>query len=89
MASQPIVQWNYIIYFRIRGSVFNNIQGLFILNIGYEDMTTYPLTKYYYIIERAYFIYKFFILFISSLSFFLVFYIQYHGGIREITSMPV
>ena len=52
MASQPIVQWNYIIYFRIRGSVFNNIQGLFILNIDYVDMTTHPLTNYHNI-ERA------------------------------------
>ena len=74
MASQPIVQWNYIIYFRIRGSVFNNIQGLFILNIGYEDMTTCPLTKYYYIIERVYFIYRLFILFISTFSFLLFLY---------------
>ena len=56
MASQPIIQWNYIIYCHIIGSVFNNIQGLFILTIGYVNMTTYPLTKNYYIIERVYFI---------------------------------
>ena len=30
-----------------------------------------PLTKYYYIIERVYFIYRFFILFFGTLSFLL------------------
>ena len=44
---------------------------MFILTV---DMTTYPVTKYYYIIERIYFIYRMFILFISTLSF-LLFYI--------------
>ena len=48
-----------------------NIQGLFVLTVGYVDMTTYPLTKYYYIIERVYFIYELFILFVSTLSFLL------------------
>ena len=33
-----------------------NIQGLFVLTVGYVDMTAPPLRKYYYIIERAYFI---------------------------------
>ena len=51
-------------------------------------MITYPQTKYYYIIERAYFIYRLFILFISTFSF-LLFFIQYHGRIREIISIPV
>ena len=37
-------------------------------------MITYPLTKYYYIIERACFIYRLFILFISTFSFLLFFY---------------
>ena len=46
-----------------------NIQGLFVLTVDYIDMTTYPPTKYHYIIERAYFIYSLFILFISTLSF--------------------
>ena len=58
--------WNYIVYFHIRGSFFNNfppsfwkrvhtskeivyLQGLFVLTVGYVDMKTYPLTKYYYI----------------------------------------
>ena len=31
-----------------------NMKGLFVLNIGYVDMTTYPLTNYYYIIEKVY-----------------------------------
>ena len=46
-------------------------QGLFVLTVGYVDMTTYPLTKYYYIIGRVYFIYRFPILLISTLSFLL------------------
>ena len=88
MFSQSIVQWNYIIYFHIRGSFFNNflhhfwkrvnnskgivnLQGLLMLIVVYVDMTTYPLTKYYYIIERVYFIYQLFILFISIFSFLL------------------
>ena len=32
---------------------FVNMQDLFVLAVGYVDMTTYPLTKYYYIIERV------------------------------------
>ena len=50
-----------------------NLQGLCVLIVGYVDMITYPLAKYYYIIERVYFIYKLFILFISTFSF-LFFY---------------
>ena len=73
-----IVQWNYIKYFHIGGSfiltlctsfwkrVHNskeivNLQGLFVC----VDIKIYPLTNYYYIIERVYFIYRLFILFIS------------------------
>ena len=26
-----------------------NLEGLFVLTVGYVDMKTYPLTKYYYI----------------------------------------
>ena len=37
-------------------------------------MTTFPVTKYYYIIETVYFIYRLFILFISALSFSLFLY---------------
>ena len=33
-----------------------NMQGLLVLTVGYVDMTTYPVTKCYYIIERVYFI---------------------------------
>ena len=53
-----------------------NLQGLFVLTVGYLDITTYPLTKYYYVIKRAYFIYKFFIflLFTSTFSFWLLLY---------------
>ena len=65
-----------------------NLQGLLVLIVGYVDMIIYPLTKYYYIIERVYFIYRLFILFISTFSF-LLFFIQYHGDIREIISISV
>ena len=37
-------------------------------------MTTYLLTKYYYIIERVYFFYRLFILFIITFSFLLFLY---------------
>ena len=91
MSSQLIVQWNYVIYFHIRGSFLTtfctsswervhnskeivNIQGLFVATVGYVDVTTYSLTNYYNIIERIYFIYRFLILFISTLSFLLFLY---------------
>ena len=51
-----------------------NIQGLFVLTIGYVDVTTYLPTNYYYIIERVYFVYRFFVLFIRTLSFLLLLY---------------
>ena len=51
-----------------------NLQGLLVLIVGYVDMITYPLTKYYFIIERVYFIYRLLILFISTLSFLLFLY---------------
>ena len=30
-----------------------NLQDLFVLAVGYGDITKYPLKKYYYIIERV------------------------------------
>ena len=51
-----------------------NIQDLFVLTVGNVDMTTYPLTKYYYIIEKVYFIYRLFVLFISTFQFLLFLY---------------
>ena len=60
-----------------------NIQGLFVFTVGYVDMTTYPVTKYYYIIERVYFIYRLFILFIVTLSFLLLLYIVSWRCMRE------
>ena len=41
------------------------MQGLFVLTIGNVDMTTSPVTKYYYIIERVYFYitYQYFVIF--------------------------
>ena len=50
------------------------MQVLFVLTVCYVDITTYPLTKYYYIIERVYFIYRLFILFITTFSFLLFLY---------------
>ena len=52
-----------------------NIQDLFVLTVGYADMTTYPLAKYYYVIEGVYFIYTLFKSFISTLSFLLFLHI--------------
>ena len=84
MSSQPIVQWNYIVYFHIFRTSFwkrvhnskeiINTQGLFILTVANVDMTTYPLTKYYYIIEKVYFIYRLFVLFIRTFQFLLLLY---------------
>ena len=34
-----------------------NIQVLFVLTLGYVDMATYPLTKYYYITESIFYFY--------------------------------
>ena len=51
-----------------------NMRGLFVLTVVYVDMTTYPVTKYYYIIERVYFIYRLLVLFMSTLSFLLFLY---------------
>ena len=51
-----------------------NIQGLFVLTVGYVDVDTNPLTKYYYIIERVYLILRLFILFITMFSFLLFLY---------------
>ena len=105
MSNQLIVQWNYITHFHIRGSFLTtfcrsfwkrahnskeivNIQGLFVLTVGYVDVTTYPLTKYYYIIERVYFFIRY-LYYLSVRCQSCCFYIQYYGGIRDITSMPV
>ena len=52
-----------------------NMRGLFVLTVGYEDMTTYIVTKYYYIIEGVYFIYRLLVLFMSTLSFLLFLYV--------------
>ena len=52
-----------------------NIQVLFVFTVGYVDMTTHLLTKYYYIIERVYFIYRLFISLISTRS-----YLRYKKG---------
>ena len=85
---QLVVQWNYLIYFHVGGSslttfcnsfrkrVHNskeivNLQSLLVLSFGYVDIKTY---KYYYIIERVLFIYRFFISFISTFSFLLFLY---------------
>ena len=45
--------------------------------------------KDYDIIERVYFIFKLFIFFLSVHFHSCCFYVQYHGDIREISSIPV
>ena len=50
-----------------------NIQGLFVLTVGYVDVTTFSLTKCYYIIEKVHLIAI--TLFISTFSFLLFLYI--------------
>ena len=52
-----------------------NIQGLFVLTVGYLDMITYLLKNYYYIIERVYFTIRLFLLFISIYYFILAIFI--------------
>ena len=68
-----------------------NLQGLFVLTVVYVDMTTHPVRKYCHVIKRASFIDKFFYIFYYSSVHFssCCFCMQYHGAIREITSMPV
>ena len=52
------------------------LQGLFVLTVGYGDMTTYLIRKYYYVIKRACFVDEFFIfsLFITTFPFLLLLY---------------
>ena len=47
---------------------------MFLLTVGYIDMTTILWTKHYYIIDIVYFIYRLFVFFISILSSLLLFY---------------
>ena len=71
MYSQTIVQWNYIIYFYIRGSFLNNfctnfwkrvynskdivnIQGLFVLIVGYLFISTFSLLLFLYTVSWRY-----------------------------------
>ena len=51
-----------------------DLEGFFILSVSYVDMTTYPATKYYFIIERLYVIYRLLVLIISTFSFLLFLY---------------
>ena len=78
MSSQPIMELTTFctsFWKRVPNSKeIVNIQDLFVLTVGYVDMTTYLLTKYYYIIERVYFICRLFVSFISTLSFLLFLY---------------
>ena len=51
-----------------------DLEGFFIWSVSYVDMTTYPATKYYFIIERLYVIYRLLVLIISTFSFLLFLY---------------
>ena len=82
MSNQPIVQWNYIIYFHIR-SFFWTIFCIILVHQCkrfvccdglWRRYDHIPLKKYYYIIERVYFIYRLLYIFVSKLSFVLFLY---------------
>ena len=61
-----------------------NVNGLFVWKVGYVDMTTNPLTNITILLKEYTLL---FILFISTFSVVLFLY-TYHGGKREISSMP-
>ena len=52
-----------------------NLPGLLVLTVGYIDIKTFALSKYYYITEREYFIFRLFILFVSTFSFLFFLYL--------------
>ena len=66
-----------------------NLQGFFVLTVGYVDIKTYIHKQSITILLKEY------ILFIGCLNYLSVhfhsccFNIQYHGGRGEISSMPV
>ena len=64
-----------------------NLQGLFVLTVGYVDIKTYIHEQSITILLKEYILFMF-CLYYSSVHFHsFCFYIQYPGGIREITSM--
>ena len=71
--------FNNFLQYLIRKRVYNSkeivdLEFFFILSFSYVDMTTYPATKYYFIIERLYVIYRLLVLIISTFSFLLFLY---------------
>ena len=71
--------FNNFLQYLIRKRVYNSkeivdLEFFFILSVSYVDMTTYPATKYYFIIERLYVIYRLLVLIISTFSFLLFLY---------------
>ena len=52
-----------------------NIQVLFVLTVGYLDMTIYSLATFYYIIQRMYLIYRLSVLCISIFQILLFLYV--------------
>ena len=106
MSSQLIVQWNYKIYFHIRGSFFNNfstsfwrrvhnseeivnIQGLFALTVGYLRYCYISTNKVSLILLKEYTLFICCLYYLSVHFHSCCFYIKYHGGIRDTTSVPV
>ena len=101
MSSQPIVQWNYVMYFHIRGSFLTTFCTSFwervhnlkeIVNIQGLFVAT---VGYVDVTTYSLTNYHYIILFTVCLYYSSVhchsccFYIQYYGGIRDIISMPV
>ena len=67
-----------------------NLQGLFVLSVGYVDVRTYPLIKYSMLLkEHILFIRFLYLLYLSVHFHSYYFYMQYHGTITEITFMTV
>ena len=102
MSSQPIVQWNYIIYFHIRGSFLNKFLHQFLEKSAQcEKKKKCKFTRFACFdrwlrrYDHITLLLKEYILFIGCLNYLSVhfhsccFFIQYHGGIRELTFIPV
>ena len=71
--------FNNFLHYLFRKRVYNSkeivdLEDFFILSVSCVDMTTYPPTKYYFIIERLYVIYRLLVLIISTFSFLLFLY---------------
>ena len=62
-----------------------NVQVLFVLTVGYINMTKESIA----ILLKEHILFTGCLYYLSVHCHSLCFYIQYHGGVTEITSMPV